>query len=456
MIAAASAKGCLGGCLELGLSLALKQEQELATLLGGALMVLGQNVGNVLPYSYTSADNTLSLDIHEPNFSAPLKQVAGKTGPATHTSTQTLATGAVDVAQLIANLIGLPLPLSGSVGGFGYTLIEALVGLGLELERWFKLEAAKLYTSLAFSAPVVISTDGVNWSEAKTSFTPEPGTAYEIRPVNNATTLGIVPSYGFYTNLEASLDLVPFFFGSVRALEVYGHGVSFGPLLKDLIKQPLAHFEFDSYQTQRSKWVTGQPINLTFDPLVVDANNQPIGTLCPNLGDCLATGFIPITTARDGGWRSSEIVLARNLTGACLLGILDDPDSPCDLDPVFVPLRYDFREGASRTDPIEFTPRYDTLRSILGAADPVPGPESDAGIIEASVRDAIARLGFDPDAEAFPRRAPWGDPAPTAPIVGDTVYLVNITAVPEPSTFALLAVGVLMLLYARARQAVGL
>jgi hypothetical protein len=275
-------------------------------------------------------------------------------------------------------------------------------------------------------------------------------TPYEIRPVKNATTLGIVPSYGFYTNLEASLDLVPFVSGSVRALEVDGHGVSFGPLLNESIKQPLAHYEIDSYQTQRDEWVTGKPITLTFDPIVIDANNQPIGTLCPNLDDCLATGFVPMTTSREGGWSSSEIVLARNMAGACLLGILDDPDSPCDLDPTFVPLRYDFREGASRTDPFEYTPRYDTLLSILGADDPVSRPESDAALLEASVRDAIRRLGFDPDADGFPRRAPLGDPAPTDPIVGNTLYTVNIAAVPEPGSMALLALGAMMLVLVRA------
>jgi hypothetical protein len=446
--ASANASGCLGGCLEIDLWLKLVQQQTLASIVGGKgnanLLVLGQNVANVLPYTYTDPGNVLKLTVGAPDFSATIAN-AGTAAAVSHTSEQLLAAASVNVAQLVASLVGLPVPLSGSLAGFGYTLLEALVGLGVDLERWFQLAASKLYTSLLFSAPVQVFDNGA-WGSPTTSFTPVPGTFYEVRPVQAATTLGIEPVYGLTTDLDATLDLVPFASTSVRALEIYGHGVSFGPLLNKTVKGSLAHVELGSTDVERSYFVPGKPITLQFDPLVVNPGGI-IVDLCPDADDCLATGFFTRSAAIDDQWSSDRIVLANDFAGDCLLGILD-PRTGCGIDDTFAPLRVDYRPGPSRTDPLELTPRFDELLGILGAPDLVSGPES--GI--AQLEDALRRLGIDLDANGLPRSAPPGNPPPTEPILGHTRYEVRIEAVPEPRTETLLALGLLALGVARLRR----
>lgn len=446
--ASASAKGCLGGCVELSVWAKLAQSQTLASIVGDKgnvdLLVLGQKVADVLPYSYTSSDNTLKLNVGAPDFSATLAG-AGSVAPVSHTSEQLLLQLGVDVAQLIANLVGLPVPLSGSVGGFGYTLLEAVVALGADLKRWFELAASQLHTSLTFSAPVEVLEGGV-WSAPKTSFTPEAGVVYEVRPVQASKTLGITPWYGLFTELDASLELVPFASASVRALEVYGHGVSFGPLLDESVKGALAHLELDSTDVTRSYWMTGKPINLDFDPLVADINGLPVD-LCANPADCLYTGFIPTTTELTDGWRSDAIVRATQLVGPCLLGIPDGNLFDCGIDPDFVPLRVDFRLGPSPNDPVEFTPSYRDLLAILERPDLVSGPESNVAMLAQGLRELIGPDLYD---NGLPRRAPEGEPPPTEPIVGNPLYEIRIGNVPEPGVPILLAIGALTLVLVRA------
>lgn len=456
LYASASAKGCLGGCAELSLWMKLVQYQSLLSILGGkgsaSLLVLGQKVADILPYTYTTPDNSLKLSVGAPDFSKTIPGT-GSAAPVSTTSEQLLAKVGVDVAQLIANLVGLPVPLSGSKGGFGYTLLEAVLGLGLDLERSFQLAASKLYTSLSFSAPVQVLENGV-WSAPKNSFTPAPGSVHEVRPVQASKTLGITPWYGLNTDVDAKLDLVPFASASLRALEVYGHGLSFGPVVNENTKQPLAHVELDSTDVTRSYWITGKPMTLEFDPIVLDINDQPIANLCAIPDDCLNTGFIPVTSTLEDGWLSDEIFLAKNLVGACLNGVLDDPDSPCDIDPGFTPLRVDYRSQPDPADPdgsslpFEFTPRYQDLRAILDAPEELPGPESSVAMLDEGLRDLIGSELYD---NGLPRRAPAGDPAPTEPIAGDTQYEVRIDAVPEPGAAMLLAIGFVALAVGRFR-----
>ncbi len=335
-------------------------------------------------------------------------------------------------------------PLSDEIAGFGYTLIQALVGLGVDLERWFQLAATKLYTTLTFSAPVDVF-DGVAWSGPTTPLTPVPGALYEVRPVQATKTLGINPSYGLYTDLDATLDLVPFASASVRALEVYGHGVSFGPLLNESVKGALAHIELESTDATRSYWMTGKPMTLQFEPIV--ASGGGFVNLCPVPDACLATGFMPVTSALDDDWKSDQIFLAKNFVDDCVLGILD-PDIDCGIDETFTPLRVDYRPGPDRTGPLEFTPFYRDLLAVLGAPDLVSGPEFNVALLEEGLR----ALGVDLDANGLPRRAPQGDPPPTEPIVGDTFYEVRIEAVPEPGVVALIAMGLLILAMSRSRK----
>jgi hypothetical protein len=391
-------------------------------------------VADVLPYTYTSSDNLLKVSVGAPNFAATIPSI-GSAAPVTHTSEQLLGMISVNLAQLVADLVGLPIPLSGSIGGFGYTLLEALVGLGLDLERWFQIAATKLYTSLTFSAPVQVLENGT-WSAAKTSFTPEAGKVYEVRPVQATKTLGVTPWYGLYTDVDATLDLVPFAGGGVRALEVYGHGVGIGPLVNASIKHDLAHVELGSTDVTRSYWITGKPMTLQFDPLVANADGILVN-LCPDPAACLVTGFLTSSTALGSGWQSDRIYRATNFADDCLLGLFDPLDPACGMDETFIPLRADYRPGATRTDPVEFTPDYDQLLAILGLPDLASGAPFDIAQLEAGLRN----LGVDLDGDGLPRFAPEGAPPLTEPLTGDTYYRARIDAVPEPGALALVLAG---------------
>ncbi|MBK7591507.1 MAG: hypothetical protein IPI27_09380 [Betaproteobacteria bacterium] len=436
----ATASGCLGGCINLDLSAKLNQAQNIFSILSKPgdvdLLVLGKKVADALPYKYTSSDNLLKLSVGAPNFAATIS-ASGSAAPVTPTSGRLLGMMSVTLAQLVADLVGLPIPLSGNIGGFGYTLLEALVGLGLDLERWFQIAATKLYTSLTFSAPVEVRENGA-WSAAKNSFTPEAGKVYEVRPVQASKTLGITPWYGLYTDVDATLDLVPFAGGGVRAMEVYGHGVNIGPLVNEPIKHNLGHVELDATNLTRSYWTTGKPMTLQFDPLVADADGVLVD-LCTDPAACLVTGFLTAATALDADWQSDRIYRATNFADDCLLGLLDPLDPACGMDETFVPLRVDYRPGATRTDPVEVTPRYDQLLAILGLPDLVSGAPFDIAQLEAGLR----RLGVDLDGNGLPRSAPEGAPPLTEPLVGDTSYLARIEAVPEPGALALVLAGLI-------------
>jgi hypothetical protein len=216
-------------------------------------------------------------------------------------------------------------------------------------------------------------------------------------------------------------------------------------VLNESIKEPLAHLELDSTDVTRSYSVNGKPINLEFEPLVL----QPDGVivdLCANPADCLYTGFLAKTAQLVDHWLSDEIVLATQLVGPCLLGIPDGNLSDCGIDPDFVPRRVDYRPDPLRTRPLEFTPNFRDLLAILGAPDFASGPESNVAMLEEGLRELIGRGLYD---NGLPRRAPAGDPPPIEPIVGNTLFEVRIEAVPEPGAALLLAIGALALVLGR-------
>lgn len=439
---ATGAEACFGGCVRVGFKVDVEQGQKIASLNqagSGALHVLGQKVADVLPSTYSTAGNMVKIEAALPNFSKTLKNVppGGQTG---FTSTQKLAALNVDVAQILADIVGLPIPLSGSVLGFDYSLIEALVGLGADLRHEFDLDVTDLYTGYVFSSPVQVK-QGAGWGAPTTSVSVAAGQTVELRTAQPATTLGVIPSFGIGTHIESALDVVPYAAASVRALELSGHGLDFGPVLNEGAKGPLAAIEIAAGSMDRSEWVDGTPFTLSFASLTADASGIPLD-LCAGVG-CISSAFLPVPSGAGGGWTTGRIVRVRDPTPECLLR---DPEN-CVIDETFAPLPVSYRPS-SRTggEELEFVVDPDELARLLALEDFVGGAESD----ESLQRESLQRLGFDLDDLLLPRRI--GSGAPAGPIEGNAVAEFAFS-VPEPGSVVLLAVALVGLALVRRPRA---
>ena len=437
------AEACFGGCVKVGFKVDVEQGQTLAKLNqagSGDLHVLGQKVADALPYTYTTAGKEVAIEAALPNFSKTIKNVApgGQIG---FTSAQKLAALNVDVAQILANVVGLSIPLSDSVLGFDYTLLEALVGLGVDLRHEFDLDIAKLYTGYVFSSPVQVK-EGAGWGAPTTSVSVLAGETVELRTAQPTKTLGIIPSYGLGTHIDSALEVVPYAATSVRALELSGHGLDFGPVLNEGAKGPIANIEVAASSLDRSIWVDGKPLTLAFNPLTADIDGVPID-LCAS-ASCLSTAFVPVRTGADDGWTSDRIVRVLEPTASCLLR---DP-LDCLIDDAFAPRPISYRDsGRAGGGELEFVLNPAELARLLALGDYVAGAESD----EAQQRDALRRLGFDLDDLLLPRRIGTG--APAGPIDGNAVAEFAFSSVPEPGTLALLAAALGVCLAGSRRRA---
>jgi hypothetical protein len=435
---ATGAEACLGGCVKVGFKVNVEQGQTIASLNqagSGDLHVLGQKVADALPSSYSTAGNTVKIEAALPNFSKTLSNVppGGQTG---FSSTQKLAALNVDVTQILANVVGLPIPLSGSVLGFDYSLIEALVGLGADLRHEFDLDVTDLYSGYVFSSPVQVK-QGAGWGAPTTSVSVAAGETVELRTAQPTKTLGVIPSFGIGTHIESALDVVPYAAASVRALELSGHGLDFGPVLNEGTKGPLAAIEIAADSIDRSEWVDGNPFTLTFNPLTADASGIPLD-LCAGV-DCISSAFLPIASGTGGGWTTGRIVKVRDPTPECLLR---DPEN-CVIDETFAPLPVSYRDS-SRTggEELEFVFDPGELARLLALEDFVGGAESD----ESMQRESLQRLGFNLDDMLLPRRIGFG--APAGPIEGNAVAEFAFS-VPEPGSIALLAAALVGLVLVR-------
>lgn len=434
------AEACFGGCLKVGFKVDVEQGQKLATLNqagAGDLRVLGLKVSDALPYTYTTAGKEVAIEAALPNFSKTITSLAPG-GQVEYASSQKLAALNVDVAQILANLVGLPIPLSDSVLGFEYTLLEALVGLGVDLRHEFDLDIANLYTGYVFSSPVQVKQGG-GWSAPTTSVSVLAGQTIELRAAQPTKTLGIIPSYGLGAHIESTLDVVPYAAASVRALELSGHGLGFGPVVNEGTKGALAHLEVAASSLDRSLWVDGKPLTLAFEPLTADSGGAPID-LCAS-ADCISTAFIPLPSGGGDGWSSGRIARVVDPTPECLLA---DPED-CVIDEGFAPRPLSYRESG-RTGELEVVLDASALMRLLALGDLIGGVESD----EARQQDALRRLGFDLDNLFLPRRI--GDGAPSGPIAEDAVAAFAFSSVPEPGSIALLGAALAATLLARRRR----
>jgi hypothetical protein len=425
----AGAKACLGGCAQVSFKVNVENGQTIASLnpagLGG-LNVLGAKVADVLPVSYSTAGNMVKIEASLPNFSKTITNVAPG-GAIGFDSTQTIGALKIDVAQILANVLGLPIPLSGSVLGFDYNLFSATVGPTIDLRHSFDMEIAKLETRYLFSSPVQQKL-GSGWGPTTTSVSMLAGETVELRAAFPTKTLGVVPSFGLRTQIDVALDVVPTVAYAVRALEISGHGIDFGPVLKKEDYLALGDVEIASASHDRPLWIDGKPFTLTFDPIVLDPSGGLID-VCASAA-CLSTAFIAAETDTRRGWFRDRIIRVVDPTDPCLLGIAIE----CVVDEAFLPIPLSYR-GPSRTgDGLEFTIDPDLLERLLALDPLVGGDESD----EATRRAMLRRLGFDLNDLALPRGIGFG--APVGPIEGDTVIEL-VATVPWPATAVLLAAG---------------
>jgi len=422
----ASAKACLGGCASLSFKVNVEQAQTIASLNpvnDGSLRVLGAKVAE-LPATYSTAGDMVKIEAALPNFSATVKNVSPG-APISVSSTQKVGALKIDVAQILANVVGLGIPLSGSKLGFDYTLLSATVGPTIDLRHTFAMQLGEHHARYVFSSPVQ-RREGAGWGPPTTTLLVLAGDTVELRTAVPTKTLGVVPSFGLGFHTDASIEVVPTVAYGVRALELSGHGIHLGPVINKGDFTELAAIEIDSDDQDRRNWVDAKPFTLTFDPLVFDPDVGGVVDVCAAV-DCLSSTFLAAAGSTRRGWFRDEIVRVLAPTDPCLLGDIAE----CELDETFRAIPFSSR-GPSRTAPeLEITLDPDALERIL-ALDLVGGTESD----DASRRAALRRLGFDLDHLGLPRTI--GSGAPFGPIEGDTVIELVATIIPWPGTAVLL------------------
>ena len=202
-----------------------------------------------------------------------------------------------NLAQIAANAVGFPLPLSGNLGPFGYNLVQSNAGLALDLRQ--TLTFAPLASgSLMFSSPVTPLVDGVQLASTnRIDFTPGQDVAFLPGQVSG---LGIQPFIDLRGALTNTTDLVVHGDINVQALGLNIAGATLGPL----VNQGLSNAELgsvnlyaNSFEQDIGSFISA-PININFNCGSVTGGGEFRTTHI-----CASTQYVdagPVLTLPDG------------------------------------------------------------------------------------------------------------------------------------------------------------
>lgn len=208
----------------------------------------------------------LNASLNIPNLDSSSAATPGGFDGRALTSTRRDRIGVLNanVAQIAANALGLPIPLSGRVGPIGYNLLQANLGAGLDLEQTLTF-TPEVRGAYFFSRPVQPIVNGILQPLARDlSF--NFGDTVSFQSGDNSL-LGIIPRVIFGGTLRNQTSLVIGGNVDVKALGLDVAGLTLGPI----IDQRLGSGDIGRFTLFDETFSTGQlgftdvsPIRLQF------------------------------------------------------------------------------------------------------------------------------------------------------------------------------------------------
>lgn len=263
----AGAKACVVACVGPALGpLGFDKSQSIATVNlnnDHKITLLGNSVS--ANQSVSGFGGLLNASFNIPNLNSSSATTPGGFNGGTLTSTKrdSVAVVNANIAQIAADAVGFPYPLSGNLGPFGYNLLQSNAGAALDVQQSISFTPNVTGSYLFSSAviPVVNGVAGALTSEIDFKF----GDNVTFRP-GQVASISYLPVINLDGVVRNETDLVIGGNIDVKALGVNVAGLSLGPLIDTrLASTDVGRISlFDESFAERLGSIKAAPITLDF------------------------------------------------------------------------------------------------------------------------------------------------------------------------------------------------
>lgn len=196
----------------------------------GTLTVLGQTVS--ANQNVSALGGLINASIKLPNLDGSSAATPGGFSGGVLTSTKRDGIAAVNanVAQIAANAVGFPIPLSGNLGPFGYNLLQSNAGIALDVQQTLSFTPAARGRFL-FSSPITPIINGVaQGPTTDVAFSQGDDVTFSVGDLSGVGFQTFVDLYG---TVKDTLSLVVNGDINVQALGLNIAGLTVGPLINE-------------------------------------------------------------------------------------------------------------------------------------------------------------------------------------------------------------------------------
>jgi hypothetical protein len=289
----AGARACVGICYVYNPALGpidFSKSQEIAAINRGGdgeIRVLGNTVSS--HQSISAFGGLLNASFNLPHLDSSSAATLGGFDGVNLTSAHrdSVAVVNANIAQIVLDLVGLGIPLSGNLGPIGYNLVQVNAGAFLDVEETLTFTPSATARFL-FSSDVVPRIGGVDQA---------PTRVLDFRLGDDVTftplglgAVGVEPIISFGGHITNSFDLVLGGHVDVKALGVNVAGLTAGPLVDEsLSSNELGRLNLltNNFDTSLGT-VMGRGFNLSFPGCVQRFGG---GELSVPEGECAISGF---------------------------------------------------------------------------------------------------------------------------------------------------------------------